>query len=980
MIRTPKLSQLGGGAESGREVGRLLIATGCLPVKIDFKKRSLTLAEGGVNGALRTLERVVLVGYVDAEPSHRPWITKALAAYHWHPVFLDKADGDAYFEDFSNNILYSTFHYMQIDMSRVEHMQSAFGSYKRANAAVADTVVKIWRPGDLVWVHDYPLLMVPSLLRRARPKMRIGFFLHIPFPSSELYRALPMRCELLEGVLGADLIGFQVHDYARHFESACVRLLGAHTKSQRLVHGDRECTIITCPIGMDRMRFRDALGTREVKELVAQLERDYRGRKIMLGFDRFDNIKGIPHKFYAIERFLKDNPEWIGKVVLLQIASDWDKKAPDSEEYQRLSQRTNDLVGRINGRFGTLSAMPIHYLTQSISLHELCALYQVADVMVVSSTRDGMNLVAHEYVACQKHKHGVLVLSEFTGAARSLGAGSLQVNPWNVQAFARTIRRALTMSDDERAKLHSFAYRYVREHSLSTWSKTFVGTLRSLVREEKAARAASRPLDSKSVKASFRLACNRIVISGLGGTLFPYTTPQRELGAAVPVRRTPSYQSMYKEVSPEVKAAIRRIAADPNTTLIVISNATREEMIKRFGDTDAWLAAENGIFLKAGRADSRWHRMTDYQIDTSWKECVNEVFRYFSERTPNTFVQEHETTCSWHYHDAERGFADKQANDMMIHLRAGTLSNLPVEVQDTRSVIQIRPSGLSKGNSLVKILQHYEKWRESDGLEDEEEGQRSADDSAKGPIDFVLCVGNLTKLDEDLFSVVDGIQGKGGAGLLNVPSMSSLSSAQPQLTERAALRKCMSVPSALHTGARSAPTSPDRDPDPAKNAAQDAKRRSPPAAAKATQTPGTSPDRSGQSLGSPESADKLSPPTRGQRARSLGDTTLTLPSSDSISAAMSDLPRAVDDLSVFTVAVGRSGSQNAEFFVQDHKEACRLLVDLSAACKTSQQPKQAASASFERHIWDLSGGDLTGGTPFYNGHEMSADSGFWYFS
>jgi len=726
---------------------RVLVVTGCLPVQIDFVKKKVEYSEGGVARALLTLKGVELVGYVPAPKSERKWISDKLSKNGWHPVFLSEEVGNTFLQNFSNNLLYSVFHYMPLPMGSAEILQDAFECYQKANEEVAKVVLRLWNPGDLVWVHDYPLLLLPNILRKKQPSMLIGYFLHIPFPTSEIYRILPVRTELLEGVLGADLIGFQIHEYARHFESACVRVLGVHAMDGIVVRGNEQSTITTCPIGIDTQRFADALESKEVKALVRQLEADYKGRKVLLGFDRFDHIKGIPHKLYAIERFLKENPHWIGNVVLLQVASAWNKDTPKSEVYTALNRQCHEIVGRINGRFGTLSSMPIHYLQKNVTFPELVALYRVADALVISSVRDGMNLVAHEYVTCQQEKNGVLILSEFTGAAKSLGAGSLQVNPWNVQSFGSVIRYALEMPAPERERLHKYAYRYVMRHSTTSWARRFLHDLLEFSpkrNDHTTKKKLPELLDVTATVSSFKKAKHRLLITGLGGTLTPPTGRDQD------IKRTPSYQSNLNRVPSSVRKYVCRLAQDPKTTVVVISNATREELQNAFGDSEVWLAAENGFFLKRGKEDPHWHVLFD-SIDLTWKLRVKKVFQYFKERTPRSFIREHETTCSWHYHDAQRGLAAKQANDLMIHLRGGILSNTSTEVQDTDAAIQIRPVGLSKGAAVQKIFYHYHKWMKTRPFSPSER----SDPPRTRAVDFVMCIGNLTKLDEDLFLVVN---------------------------------------------------------------------------------------------------------------------------------------------------------------------------------------------------------------------------------
>ncbi|MCO5585019.1 hypothetical protein L7F22_038951 [Adiantum nelumboides] len=371
-------------------------------------------------------------------------------------------------------------------------------AYREANLLFAEKVRSVVKQGDMVWKHvrhgvdgtshlqGSEGLAAPKKDQSNRPArtiesgeglgtsdgsasrgaIKIGFFLHTPFPSSEIYRILPVRREILLGILHCDLIGFHTYDYARHFLSSCTRILGLPTMPNGAEFEGRYVHVGTYPIGIEPSQFEEGLRRESVQTRIKALERKFEGVKIIVGVDRLDYIKGVPQKLHALETFLQDHPEWIGKVVLVQVAV---PSRQDVEEYQNLRAIVNEAVGRINGRFGTVESMPIHFLHRSVNFDELCALYAISDACLVTSTRDGMNLVSYEYIACQKEKHGVMILSEFAGAAQSLN-GSLIVNPWDKFAVADAIHEALTMPSETKQKNFGKLSAYVEKHTASWWA------------------------------------------------------------------------------------------------------------------------------------------------------------------------------------------------------------------------------------------------------------------------------------------------------------------------------------------------------------------------------------------------------------------------------------------------------------------------------------------------------------------------------
>nr|POE93561.1 alpha,alpha-trehalose-phosphate synthase [udp-forming] 1 [Quercus suber] len=402
---------------------------------------------------------------------------RLLDEYSAVPIFMDDELSDRHYNGFSNSILWPLFHYHP---GEITFDESAWEGYMDANRIFAKEIARDVKDNDLVWVHDYHLMLLPAMLREEldqmspRPKnVKFGFFLHTPFPSSEIYRILPVRNEILEGVLHCDLLGFHTYDYARHFLSSCARILGLATTPNGVEFHGKLVTVGAFPIGIDPEKFNVGLQKTSVISRMKVLERKFEGVKIIVGVDRLDYIKGVPQKLHALEVFLTEHPEWIGKVVLVQVAV---PSRQDVEEYQNLRAVVNELVGRINGKFGTIEFTPIHFLHKSVSFDELIALYAVSDVCLVSSTRDGMNLVAYEYIACQEKRHGSMILSEFTGAAQSLN-GSIVVNPWNTEELSDAIHESVTMGEEQRALNYQKLAKYVNKYTSAWWGQSFVSEL-----------------------------------------------------------------------------------------------------------------------------------------------------------------------------------------------------------------------------------------------------------------------------------------------------------------------------------------------------------------------------------------------------------------------------------------------------------------------------------------------------------------------
>ncbi|KAL3631491.1 threalose-6-phosphate phosphatase [Castilleja foliolosa] len=716
---------------------RLLVVANRLPVSAVRRGEdswSLEISAGGLVSAL--------LGVTEFEARWIGWagvnvpdevgqkaLTKALAEKRCIPVFLDEEIVHQYYNGYCNNILWPLFHYLGLPqedrLATTRSFQSQFNAYKKANQMFADVVHKHYEEGDVVWCHDYHLMFLPKCLKEHNSKMKVGWFLHTPFPSSEIHRTLPSRSELLRAVLAADLVGFHTYDYARHFVSACTRILGLEGTPEGVEDQGRLTRVAAFPIGIDSERFIRALEAPKVQEHIKELKERFTGRKVMLGVDRLDMIKGIPQKILAFEKFLEENPYWRDKVVLLQIAV---PTRTDVPEYQKLTSQVHEIVGRINGKFGSLTAVPIHHLDRSLDFPALCALYAVTDVALVTSLRDGMNLVSYEFVACQDSKRGVLILSEFAGAAQSLGAGAIRVNPWNVTEVAAAIGQALNMPAEEREKRHRHNFEHVKTHTAQKWAEFFVSELNDTVIEaqQRIRKTPPQLVVSDAIKRYLQ-SKSRLVVLGFNATL---TEPIETPGG-----RGDQIKELEPKLHPDLKVPLAMLCSDPNTTVVVLSGSDRSVLDNNFKEYKMWLAAENGMFIRS--TEGEWMTTMPEHLNMDWVDSVKHVFDYFTERTPRShFDKDHrETSLVWNYKYADVEFGRLQARDMLQHLWTGPISNSSVDVVQGSRSVEVRPVGVTKGAAIYSIL-----------------GQIVHNKAISTPIDYVLCIGHFLGKDEDVYT------------------------------------------------------------------------------------------------------------------------------------------------------------------------------------------------------------------------------------
>ena len=617
----------------------------------------------------------------EATDETRKAILKEWADKHrYFAVDLDEETAHGFYEGIANQALWPLFHHFP---SLVRFDSAHWKAYVKANEIFRDEILKHVRPGDLVWIHDYHLLLLPQMLREVKPDISIGFFLHVPFPSSSVFRIVPKREELLRGMLGADYLGFHTHRYLQHFRTSILRLLGLTSQMDHVEFGKRIVRLDALPIGIAPHQFTDLLtksaGTR--KQL-AELKQRFGYCKILLGVDRLDYTKGIPERLRAYRKFLQDYPEWRGKVVLIQVAVPSREKVP---RYTRLRREVDELIGEINGDWSTPNWSPITYLRRNLPQGELAALYAGADVALVTPLRDGLNLVAKEYVACKSSGDGVLVLSEFAGAAAEMGE-ALLVNPYDEDSLSSTIARALSLSETEKRERMMALYRRVHKNNVFAWGDRFIKNLTTAVQtRSEQQHDEPLPIETKQLIDSFDQAQSRLIMLDYDGTLAPFATlPQ----TAVP--------------SSDLIEILDRLVQHKHSVIALISGRSRADLERWFaGIPNLWIAAEHGAVLWS--PVSRNWEQPHHAASDEWKKCVYPILDHFVDRTPGSFIEEKEFSLVWHYRMADPEFGDWLANDLVANLDH-MLAESPVKAVKGQKTVEVKSLWANKGQVYSRLL------------------------------------------------------------------------------------------------------------------------------------------------------------------------------------------------------------------------------------------------------------------------------------
>jgi len=637
-------------------------------------------------------------------------------------VFCKDDDFNGHYTHYCKQILWPVFHYQIPDNPKSKAYEDhSWVYYVKVNQAFADKIVKNWKRGDVIWVHDYHLLLVPSMIRKKLPDAKIGFFLHVAFPSSEVFRCLAVRKELLEGILGANLVGFQIKEYARHFLQTCSRLLCVEATSEGVQLEDRFIDVIDLAIGIDPVALESNRTNEELtKELTIMQER-YRGKKLIVARDKLDHVRGVRQKLLAYELFLNKNPEWRDHVVMLQVAT-------STTELAELDATVADIVTRINSSWASLSYQPVVYLKQDISYPTYLALLTVADALMITSQREGMNLTSHEYLFCQDgkfkghNKNGSLILSEFTGSASVFGGNELSVNPWDYQQCADAIKQALEMGDEEKETRWDKLYAAVMHHTASHWHTTFLNRLDKAYDEQHARGATSVPrLSINTLARQYQNSQRRLFLLDYEGTLASWGSPT----------------SIILTSPQRTIDILNDILLDERNVVYVMSSRKPEELDTLFKRVpNLGLIAENGCFIKEFKT-SHWVEFADPEKMQAWKDSVGGIMQYYQERTPGSWVETRHCSLVFHYKNADDSdIAVRQAGDCASHI------NDACEEQRVRAIpidgaVIVEPIDWTKATAAVKIFARMKQ-------------QIAADKPYTEPVDFLMVAGDGRE-DECIF-------------------------------------------------------------------------------------------------------------------------------------------------------------------------------------------------------------------------------------
>jgi trehalose 6-phosphate synthase/phosphatase len=616
------------------------------------------------------------------------------------PVVLDHADAAAFYTGYPNRVIWPVFHSMP---GRLPYHIDGWPAYESANASFASVALDRTAEDDLIWVHDYQLLLVPELIRTARPSARIAFFLHIPFPSFDIFRVLPQGRELLTGVLGADQVAFHTADYRANFAHALRAQLGLKVSpdndSVRL--RDRTVRLEVAPMGIDVERFEHLSARVSANGMLGAL-RGSGDPVLLVGIDRLDYTKGIPRRMIAFEKLLRRHPRWRERIVFIQVAV---PSRSNVDEYRHLASETAALVGRINGELGTARWTPIRYINRPIPQAELVALYRAARVAVVTPIRDGMNLVSKEFVASRIDEDGVLVLSELAGAATEL-VEALIVNPYDIDATADQLHLALQMSPQERRARMRALRRRIRDHDASRWAKRLISSS-----PQRRVRSAPPAGALAAALAAAQGARHLLLLLDYDGTLVPFVVPPE---AAVP--------------SAGVRRLIRRLTSLPATTTFIMSGRDRSFLERALGATGAGLVAEHGgWFRRTGR--TRWQRgIATSKEQPDWRRDATRLMQEFEESTPGARIERKSLALVWHWRGVSASLGLKRSEELAIQLRSRLPATAEILIGD--HIIEVRPRGVDKGAILSRIR-------------------------ATAPLDAAIIAIGDDATDEDLFRGLD---------------------------------------------------------------------------------------------------------------------------------------------------------------------------------------------------------------------------------
>lgn len=712
---------------------KIIIIANRLPVKIERTDEGFNFlrSEGGLAtglGSLKTDSEIYWIGWpgIHAEnENEKKEITERLHKLKYHPVFLTSNQIENYYEGYSNTTIWPLCHYF---FSFIGYKAEYWESYQEVNSLFCDESLPFIEDDDVVWVQDYQLMLLPKKIRDKKPNANIGYFHHIPFPSYELFRVLPEREEILEGLLGADLIGFHTHDYMRHYISAIYRVLNINCNLDEINLDNRIVHIDAFPMGINYEKYSEAPELPEVKEKSDSLKEKLGERIIILSVDRLDYSKGILHRLNGFAQFLNHNPEYHEKVSLAMIVV---PSRDTVDIYAELKTRMDQLIGEINGKYSRLGWNPIYYFYRSFSFEELVAMYDIAEIALVTPLRDGMNLVAKEYLATKSRKQGVLVLSEMAGAAIEL-QDAIIINPNDTDQIESAILQALNMTEKEKTERLVKMQKKISRQDVKKWANDFVNELLSIKTQNKD--ILQKIVGKKQftqIKKSYDDAQSRLILLDYDGTLSPFTSKPED---AIP--------------SEEVIKLLKILNSDPKNRVVINSGRNHQILDKWFKGLNLDFAAEHGMFYKE---NNKWHKNSSRKI--VWDEEILNIIQHAIDKTPRSYMEQKDASIVWHYRNVDIWLAELRSQQL-INALIGPCSRLNLQIVPGNKIVEVKPPDFTKGSEVLRRME-------------------------KDNYDFVLAIGDDTT-DEDMFRVLpaEGVSIKVGnyspAAKYRIPLQSSV--------------------------------------------------------------------------------------------------------------------------------------------------------------------------------------------------------------
>ncbi len=667
-------------------MGKTIIISNRLPVKIEQENNELVYkaSEGGLATGLNSVFKQgnnLWVGWpgLAIEKSQEEEVHSNLIKQHMKPVFLSTEEIEDFYEGFSNETLWPNFHYFN---QYTVYKEELWLAYQRVNQKFAEIVSEELEDDDTVWIHDYQLLLLPQLIRAISPNATIGFFLHIPFPSYESFRLLPWRRELLNGMLGADFLGFHTYDDMRHFLSSVNRLAGLGNSNGTIKVKNRLIKADALPMGIDYEKYAASAQDPETLAREARYRESIGTVKLILSIDRLDYSKGIPQRLRAFELFLSKYPDFKEKVSLFMVVV----PSRDSvSKYKQLKEEIDLLVGRINGQFSKLNWTPIHYFYRSFPLPALSAFYRISDVALVSPMRDGMNLVCKEYVASRLDKKGVLILSEMAGASKEL-SDAIIVNPNDIHQLVEAMHKALTMPEALQIESMTSMQKSLKRYNIHAWVKLFMDELANVKKEQ--SHLKTRLIDnqlSEEIKHAYKQSRERLIFLDYDGTLVGFNENPDD-----------------SKPDQELIEILERLTKDKKNHIVIISGRGRQFLEEWMKPYSLDIVAEHGVWIKRMGKPFK----TFIKINASWKKETLSLLERYVNRTPGSFVEEKDYSLVWHYRKVETGLGEVRTRELTSHLKYMT-ANENLEVLEGDMIVEIKNSEINKGKAAQKLMEIY---------------------------------------------------------------------------------------------------------------------------------------------------------------------------------------------------------------------------------------------------------------------------------